>query len=344
MRQADLAGARQLTAADQRYVRDRVMRRAKRPLRQEPGAGRQQAGDGMDRRCLQRLVKGERRQDRGDASRHHRFSRAGRAHHQRVMAARGGDLQRPPRQGLPVDVGEVTIEPGLDGRGLDGCRRRRREAGGIVERRDRLVERADRIQAESLDDGRLGAIRIGQQQGAVAVAPGRGGDWQHATRLLNRAVEGQLAEHQRVVEIAPRQASGGGEQPERDRQIERGARLSQVGRGEVDGDAMRRKFEAAVADGAANAVAALAHARVGQSDEMEPGKSERDVDLDLDDGGVDAEDGGGANAGEHAVGACKRRCPPQSRAKPRPVVGWLRISRSRAAARIAESATASARS
>ena len=57
------------------------------------------------------------------------------------------------------------------------------------------------------------------------------------------------------------------------------------------------------------------------------GKAERDVDLDLDDGSVDAEDGGGAHAGEHAVGACKRRVPAAIRApNPRPtIVGWLRI-------------------
>ena len=45
--------------------------------------------------------------------------------------------------------------------------------------------------------------------------------------------------------------------------------LADVGGREVDGDAVRREFEAGVADGAADAVAALAIARVRQSDHRE---------------------------------------------------------------------------
>ena len=63
MREADLAGPRVLPAADERHVRDRVVRRAKRTLRDEAVSGRQQSGDRVNRRDLERLVEDQRRQD-----------------------------------------------------------------------------------------------------------------------------------------------------------------------------------------------------------------------------------------------------------------------------------------
>ena len=44
-----------------------------------------------------------------DPPRHHRLAGAGRADHQRVVPARRGDLERAPRQRLPVHVGEVAV-------------------------------------------------------------------------------------------------------------------------------------------------------------------------------------------------------------------------------------------
>ncbi len=96
-----------------------------------------------------------------------------------------------------------------------------------------------------------------------------------------------------------------GEDAERDRQVERRAGLAHVGRRQVDRDAMRRKLEAGVPDRAPDAVAALADARVGQPDHREAGQAERDVDFDVDGAGVDPEEGGGPEAGEHMRTGCK---------------------------------------
>ncbi len=94
---------------------------------------------------------------------------------------------------------------------------------------------------------------------------------------------------------------GRGQHAERDWQIERRAGLADVGRRQVDGYAVRRKLEAGVADRAAHAVAALAHARVGQADHLKRRQAERDVDFDLHQAGLDPEDGGGPDAGEHRL-------------------------------------------
>jgi hypothetical protein len=62
---------------------------------------------------------------------------------------------------------------------------------------------------------------------------------------------------------------------------------------------MLREVEPGVANRTADAIAALAHARIGQADHRQARQPERDVDFDDDGGGVDAEDGGGAHAREH---------------------------------------------
>ena len=63
VREADLAGTWMLTAADERDVRDRVMRRPERAFGQQPRAGWQEPGDGVDGRRLERLVERQRRED-----------------------------------------------------------------------------------------------------------------------------------------------------------------------------------------------------------------------------------------------------------------------------------------
>ena len=69
------------------------MRIAERPAAHQPAVG-ELAGDRMDHADLQRLGRIERRQEAGQACRQHRLAGAGRADHQQVVAAGGGDLER----------------------------------------------------------------------------------------------------------------------------------------------------------------------------------------------------------------------------------------------------------
>ena len=55
------------------------------------------------------------------------------------------------------------------------------------------------------------------------------------------------------------------------------------------------------ASAARHALATLLHLAGGKTDERPVRQSLRDVDLDTDVVGVDAEDGGGANGGEHVA-------------------------------------------
>ena len=71
---------------------------------------------------------------------------------------------------------------------------------------------------------------------------------------------------------AARTCSEPRQDPERDREIERGAGLAQLGRGEVDRDPPRRVAEAGVADRAADPLAGLLERRVSKADDREPGQ------------------------------------------------------------------------
>ena len=133
-------GRGMLTAADERDVRDRVMRRAKRPLAQQPRAGRQQAGDRVNRRRLERFVEGQRRQDRRDAvapssscrrravRSSARCGRRPRRSPARGARAPGRGRRRSRRRTSRLDAGS----------GRDGVARLRRNVRRIVQRRDRL--------------------------------------------------------------------------------------------------------------------------------------------------------------------------------------------------------------
>jgi hypothetical protein len=304
--EADLARPRQRPAADQGDIRHGVVRRAERPRRDETAARGEQSRNRMDRRDLERLVERQRRQNPRDALGHHRLAGAGRADEQCVVAAARGDFERAPGQQLSMDVGEVDADRfrAAGGRGRVG-RTVAAEAGGIVQRGDGIPERADGVQLDARDHRRFAAIAARKEQGPVAFAPRRGGDRQHAARRLDPAVQRQRADEQHVGNLPPPDDAGGGEHTQRDRQVERRALLAHVGRREIDGDAVRRELESGIANRAADPVAALADAGVGQADHREAGQSVGDVDFDVNRAGLDAVDGSGPDAREHASGLCK---------------------------------------
>ncbi len=61
----------------------------------------------MDARHLERGRIVERREQAGQAAREHRLADTGRPDHQQVVPARGGELERTPRERLAAHVGEI---------------------------------------------------------------------------------------------------------------------------------------------------------------------------------------------------------------------------------------------
>jgi hypothetical protein len=108
MRERDLARPRAQPAADQRRHAGGMVRGAERPA-----VGKRApfdlAGHRRDHGDFEQLLRHERRQDGGEPRRQHRLARAGRADHEEVMPAGGGDLERALRALLPLDVLEVEL-------------------------------------------------------------------------------------------------------------------------------------------------------------------------------------------------------------------------------------------
>ena len=101
-------------AADARF-RTLVHRLLRLAAPQEPPQGKPKApldacklaGDRMDHRDFQQFCGRQRRQDGGKARGQHRLAGTRRPDHQEIVAAGGGDLQRPLGAFLPLDVGEI---------------------------------------------------------------------------------------------------------------------------------------------------------------------------------------------------------------------------------------------
>ena len=69
--------------------------------------------------------------------------------------------------------------------------------------------------------------------------------------------------------------------------------LVQIGRGEVDGDAVARHHQAAVLDGGSYTLGGFFDGGIGQADEREGGQAARGVYFDLDDFAFQSDDGAG---------------------------------------------------
>jgi len=129
-------------------------------------------------------------------------------------------------------------------------------------------------------------------EGLDALAPAREADGERPADSLDTAVERQLAHDREQLDLLVGDGAGGREDADRDRQIERGAFLADVRRGEIDRDPIRRKGEACVADGRPDSLPALANGGVRQSDGREGGQSRRHVNFHSDQGCLDPDESG----------------------------------------------------
>ena len=283
MGERDFAGPRAQAAADQRRHAGGMMRRAERPAIGERAA-LDLAGDRGDHRDFQQLRRRQRRQDRRQPRRQHRLAGAGRADHQQVMAAGGGDLERALGALLALDVLEV------DERGRRFAHLRLR-AGEHLRAAEMIGELDQRARRDDLHlrarPGGFGAAGGGADE-AFAACIGADRGRQHARDRGERAVEAELAQHGEARQRIGRDGADRRHQAERDRQIVVAAFLRQVGGREIDGDAPGRQRQARCDQRRAHALARLGHGLVGEADDVEGRQPRRHLHLDIDRAGFDA--------------------------------------------------------
>ena len=212
------------------------------------------------------------------------------------MLACSRDLQGAATTLLAADVCEVGA--GGEGNGVfRGCRRQ--DVGVAAQIRDRLREVAHR---ERLDPGerRLGCGRR-RAQDPREPGPRRsfgGGD--RADHGSHAAVERKLADAGVLQEALGRYLPRRGEERERDGQVEASTLLAERRRREVDGDPrLLRPLEQRRRDAAADAMLGLLAGAVGETDDRECRYPARQVHLDLDTPGVEADQREGDGAPDH---------------------------------------------
>ena len=170
------------------------------------------------------------------------------------MATGCGDLECAPRRPLSFDVAEVEVVRvgfGSKRRGW-GCRR----SLFAVEHSSCLSQRRDHANPEAWHDRCFGSALLGKQECELMTACSERYR-EDASRRLNGSIQGELADHQQVRELAPGDEAARRENTDRDGQVERSAPLSHVGGCEVDRDAVRRKLESRISNRAPHTVTAL---------------------------------------------------------------------------------------
>ncbi len=197
----------------------------------------------------------------------------------------------------------MSARSGSGGRAsLDAGDERRRERRGLAAAQHvgGRGQRRDGGDLHRVDERRLSPPRPGHDQVAQAGPAGALGDGEGSGRVAQLATERQLAEHGPGVERAGGDLAAGGEHGQRQSGVEPGADLAQEGRCEVGRDPRLWEFKARVLDGRAHPVARFAYGGVAEADDRERRQAGANVDLDPDLAWIDAVDGEGDDAREHA--------------------------------------------
>src|ERR1019366_5424633 len=158
---------------------DGVVGRTEGALMEESGAGPQGAGDAVDLGGFDGLLEGERRQDAGEALGEHGLAGAGRANHEDIVYAGGGDFEGAFGHGLAAHVTEIRRRFGwLRMAVLRG--NRGRELLGAGEQGDHLGQIADAVYVDAFDHGRFGGVLGGNDQVRYALLARADRDGQRA--------------------------------------------------------------------------------------------------------------------------------------------------------------------
>ena len=154
--------------------------------------------------------------------------------------------------------------------------------------------------SEPPDERRFSFVALGNDDAPETLFPGQQSGREDAFDRLQPAVEGQLAHEEQILrrlqadDVRGRRDGPGrseGRRPAPSFRRSAGARLTVTLR---DGNVV-----AAVLEGRLDPLLALPDGCVGQADDDEIGQAGADVDLDLDDVGFDAEEGGACGFEEH---------------------------------------------
>jgi hypothetical protein len=193
------------------------------------------------------------------------------------VAAGGGDLQRALGVLLALHFAQVGDAFAVDHRAGAG-RRQRLDAAEMVHERDQR-RRRDQPGVARPRGFRAAGLRTDQAQAHAAGGHRRG---QAAGDRHDAAVQRQLPQPRPAVEGVGRDHAHAGHHGQGDRQVVVAAHLRQVGRGQVGDDPLARPRQPHAHEGGPDALAALGHRLVAETDDDEGAVAAGELDLDVD--------------------------------------------------------------
>lgn len=236
-------------------------------------------------------------EDAGDAGGEHRFPRAGGADHQEVVCAGGAEGDGAFDGFLAADVGEIEVGGELGGLVGVAVEFVGFEGELVVEEGDGLGEGGNGVDLDALDDGGLAGVVGGEDDAFEVLLFGEQGEGEGAFDFSDAAVEGEFAGDEEVLVAVGLDEVGAAEDADGHGEVEAGGVLFDVGGGEVDEEGVLGEGVAGVDDGAADAFDGLFNGGLGEADDG--GLLEAtlgDIDFDLTELGVDAEEDEGVDS------------------------------------------------
>ncbi len=291
-----LARPRTGAASDNRSGRRAVVRRAKRRVGDQRPFGRDEAGDGMDTRHLERLGRLEGGQDARESTGEHRLARSRRPREEEIVPSCCGDLERAPRAFVTAHLGKIR-QPAL-GRCSVSLLPVELRLAAQVGHRFREVPHRDRLDAgERCFGGRVG----GTQQLVDRRARRALRDREDPADPAQPPVEAELADRRMLRKPLGRDLPGRRQDCECDRQVEPGAFLPELRRREIHGNAPVRPIELGRSDAAPDPVLRFLHSAVDEPDDGEGGNAALDMHLNVDPARLEADEGMRDRAREHVA-------------------------------------------
>src|SRR5581483_7457707 len=251
---------------------------------------------------LQRLFKGEGRQDGGHALGQHGFAGAGRPNHENVVSASASNLERSLGGLLPPNVFEVDQESlGVAQQRVAIHLKRSDSVSGIHEMDD-VEQGANGKNLHPANHGGLARIEFRHNQTRDFLSPCLDGDRQCAAHATDPTVEGQFTHEKTVTNLLLIEPSVSPQDAESHRQVETRTFFADIGGSQVDRDLSGRDIVATILERRTNTVAALAHRRVGKPNRVKVIFVHSDagnVHFHFNDVGIDAVHGGAQGFIEH---------------------------------------------
>ena len=138
-----------------------MVRTAERPFPNQPGSGTHKTCDGVNGGGFQSFLIGQRRKNAGQTLGKHTFSGAGRANHQQVVPACGGNFHGAACLGLTANIAEIRPQPlsgGIVAGALSGAEHLLPEQ--VI---DDIQRTAGKVDRQTLSYSGLGGILCGNK-------------------------------------------------------------------------------------------------------------------------------------------------------------------------------------